>query len=46
MVFDVVGSILEAAVAFRDIGDEQMLDDALRIPIISRHRSKLSEPCI
>lgn len=42
VVLDVVSSILEAAIALRDIGDEQMLDDTLGIPIISRYRSKLS----
>lgn len=42
VVLDVVRSILEAAIALRDISDEEMLDDALGIPIISRYRSKLS----
>ena len=43
MIFNVIRSILEAAVALRDISDEQMLDNALSVSIISQNRSKLSE---
>ena len=42
VVLDVVRSILEAAIALRDVGDEQVLYDALSVPIISQNRSKLS----
>ena len=42
VVLDVVRSILETAIALRDIGDEQMFDDTFGIPIINRYRSKLS----
>ena len=42
VVFDVIRSILEAAIALRDISDKQMLHDTLSIPIISQNRSKLS----
>ena len=42
VVLDVVRSILEAAIALRDVGDEQVLYDTLSVPIISQNRSKLS----
>ena len=36
VVLDVVRAVLQAAVALRHIGDQQVLDQTLRVPITSR----------
>ena len=43
VVFDVISSILEAAVALGNIGHKQVLHNTLSVSIISQNRSKLSE---
>ena len=43
VVFDVIRSILEAAIALGDIGHKQVLHNTLSVSIISQNRSKLLE---